>query len=99
MKKIKLSAEEQAIENEIETYVPLSKKEKAKIDSIISSSKKVSVTLRLDANDLEQAKRAAEKEGLPYQTFISSVLHRFLNGTLVDEKSIRKTLSLLSGKN
>ncbi len=99
MKKIKLSVEEQAIENEIETYVPLSKKEKTKIDSIINSSKKVSVTLRLDANDLEQAKRAAEKEGLPYQTLISSVLHRFLKGTLVDEKSIRKTLSLLSGKN
>lgn len=36
------------------------------------------VTLRLDREDLEMAKRQAAKKGLRYQTWIKSVLHEAL---------------------
>ncbi len=38
--------------------------------------------LRIRPNDLIELKRLAEIEGIPYQTFISSVLHKFVNGTI-----------------
>ena len=37
-----------------------------------------SVTIRLATKDLEAAQVLAEKAGLPYQTYIKSVLHRAL---------------------
>ncbi|MHB1275643.1 MAG: CopG family antitoxin, partial [Candidatus Humimicrobiaceae bacterium] len=43
-----------------------------------SSNKKV-ITLRLNNNDLEQIKSIAANEGIPYQTLISSVLHKYIN--------------------
>ena len=36
------------------------------------------VTLRMDAGDLELAKGQAAREGMPYQTYIKSLLHKAL---------------------
>ncbi|MFT3741558.1 MAG: hypothetical protein QM752_02625 [Gammaproteobacteria bacterium] len=38
------------------------------------------VTLRLSGNDLELLKQKAAYKGLPYQTFIASVLHEYAAG-------------------
>ena len=38
---------------------------------------------------------APQEEGVPYQTLISSVLHKYLSGRLVDEKHIRRSVELL----
>ena len=35
-----------------------------------------SITLRMNSDDLEKIKQKASKEGLPYQTFIKSQLHK-----------------------
>jgi len=35
-----------------------------------------SITLRMNTDDLEKIKQKASKEGLPYQTFIKSQLHK-----------------------
>lgn len=42
------------------------------------------VNIRISENDLVRLQRKAIHEGLPYQTLISSVLHKFLNGSLVE---------------
>lgn len=42
------------------------------------------VNIRISENDLVQLQRKAIHDGLPYQTLISSVLHKFLNGSLVE---------------
>ena len=42
------------------------------------------ITLRLQERDIERLKVIARQRGLPYQTLISSVLHQFANGTLVE---------------
>ena len=40
------------------------------------------VNIRISECDLNELQRQAITEGLPYQTFISSILHRFVNGNL-----------------
>jgi len=35
------------------------------------------------------------EEGIPYQTLISSVIHKFITGKLVDEKVVLKSMELL----
>ena len=44
------------------------------------------VNIRMTERDLLQFKKAAVREGLPYQTLISSVLHKYINGRLVEER-------------
>lgn len=38
------------------------------------------ITLRLSSHDLQQLKEKAAYKGLPYQTFIASVLHEYAAG-------------------
>ena len=42
------------------------------------------VNIRMTERDLVRFKKAAMREGLPYQTLISSVLHKYINGSLVE---------------
>ncbi|PHR53578.1 MAG: antitoxin [Arcobacter sp.] len=44
------------------------------------------VNLRMSSKDLEAIKTFAVEEGLPYQTLMSSVLHKFITGRLVDKQ-------------
>ena len=37
------------------------------------------INIRLSTSDLEMLKRRAAEEGLPYQTLISSVLHKYVS--------------------
>jgi predicted DNA binding CopG/RHH family protein len=45
------------------------------------------VNIRMSEKDLIRIRKKAMEEGLPYQTLISSVLHRYANGRLVDKAS------------
>jgi predicted DNA binding CopG/RHH family protein len=44
------------------------------------------ITLRLSSIDLESIQTIAIEEGIPYQTLISSVLHKYVTGRLVEQK-------------
>lgn len=41
------------------------------------------VNIRMSSQDLEDLKIKAMEEGVPYQTLMSSVLHRYVTGRLV----------------
>jgi len=46
--------------------------------------KKISrINIRMKADDLEDIKQIAARKGMPYQTLIGSVLHRFAKGDMV----------------
>jgi predicted DNA binding CopG/RHH family protein len=45
------------------------------------------VNIRISEKDLIDIQKKALEEGLPYQTLISSVLHKFVSGRLVEKKS------------
>lgn len=40
------------------------------------------INIRISSHDLEALKKKASKEGMPYQTLISSTLHKFVAGKL-----------------
>ena len=40
------------------------------------------INIRLSSRDLERIQKKAAKEGIPYQTLISSTLHKFVTGKL-----------------
>jgi len=44
------------------------------------------VTIRLYEHDLKGIKKKALELGIPYQTLISSMIHRYIEGDLVDGK-------------
>jgi predicted DNA binding CopG/RHH family protein len=50
----------------------------------IRKRKEARVNLRMSEFEIDQFKKIAEEEGLPYQTFISSLLHKYLKGRLVE---------------
>jgi hypothetical protein len=43
------------------------------------------VNIRMSEHDLVRLQKTAAQEGLPYQTLISSVLHKYINGRLVEK--------------
>ena len=56
------------------------------------SALKVSVNIRVDGSTVAAIKTEAMRIGLSYQDLISSILHRFVTGDLVDKGS-RKNIS------
>ncbi|MDE2444556.1 MAG: BrnA antitoxin family protein [Alphaproteobacteria bacterium] len=47
-----------------------------------STLKRKSVTIRIQERVIDQLKSMANEEGMPYQTLISSVLHKYISGKL-----------------
>ena len=43
------------------------------------------INIRLSSRDLRSLQARALREGMPYQTLVSSVLHKFVDGQLVDK--------------
>lgn len=48
------------------------------------------INIRISSADLNMVRRIAVEEGLPYQTLLASVIHKFASGRLVDRNSDRK---------
>ncbi len=52
-----------------------------------SDAAKIPISIRLDGSELAELRSEAERLGIPYQTLISSILHRYVSGELVDRVS------------
>lgn len=79
MKKIKLSQEEKEIENGLLSgeFKPLKGKELEKIEDALKARKKdVTMTIRVNSEDIEKIKNKANKLGVKYQTYISEIIHQ-----------------------
>ena len=78
------------IDGEQKRYQPLSHQEEKKIRDILTQAAnqhiskkqtKKQITIRLSEYDITQLKHIASKEWLPYQTYISSTLHKIANSS------------------
>ena len=79
MKKIRLTHEEQEIMKGIERdeFVPVTGKElKAVADAIAARKKDTTLTIRVNSGDIHRIKKMALRKGIPYQSYISEVIHR-----------------------
>jgi predicted DNA binding CopG/RHH family protein len=72
------------VENEKPDSVPRVSEEiqRLRISVKEKTSKRKPINLRLLEDDLERIKAEAIKEGIPYQTLISSIIHRYVSGNL-----------------
>ena len=84
MKKLKLNKEEQDIVDSFERgewrSVPNLEQEKKKYQEIAAATfrKDRRVNIRISSKDLIGLQKRALEEGIPYQTLISSILHKYL---------------------
>ncbi|MCB0370017.1 MAG: hypothetical protein KDD45_11485 [Bdellovibrionales bacterium] len=54
---------------------------------VLPETAKIPISIRIDGGELAEIRTEAERLGLPYQTLISSILHRYVAGELVDRSS------------
>ena len=93
--KIKLDKYEQAIESKAEKMIPASKNEKKRIYSILEKARKnISISLRMNNYDLEKIKEKADRNGLPYQTLITTILHKYVNEEFYEKNEVVKIMRI-----
>ncbi len=44
------------------------------------------INIRMSSKDLDQVQVIAAQEGIPYQTLISSIIHKYVAGCLIERK-------------
>ena len=79
MIKVKLTPEESKIMKAIEAdeYIPVSGKELKDVAQAIAARKKdATLTIRVNSRDIDRIKEMATKKGIPYQSYLSEVIHR-----------------------
>ncbi len=90
--KIKLSEEEKEILDSFEKgeWVPttdlLKRKEELVGYAWNTLRKDKRLNIRISERDLVELQRKAVNEGLPYQMYASSIIHKFVNGRLLEVK-------------
>jgi predicted DNA binding CopG/RHH family protein len=89
-----LTPEEQKIEKNAHQLRSVSDEQRTHVENIIDRVRKnQAISLRLSAFDLDMVKKRAEQVGLPYQTLISMVIHKFVTDQLYDKDELRKVLA------
>jgi predicted DNA binding CopG/RHH family protein len=92
MKKIILDDEEKDILESYERgeWVPVKspKKEKKKLQQYARNTlqKDKRINIRMSSKDLNQVQVIAVQEGIPYQTLVSSIIHKYVSGYLIERK-------------
>jgi len=88
---MKLDKEEKEILDAYErggmTLSTPAKKEKERLRGIAKNTfrKNRRVTIRLYEHDLEGIKKKALEKGVPYQSLVSSMIHQYVEGDLVEK--------------
>ena len=96
MRTPKLDGFEQQIEDDAHEFVRVTGEERSRVERVLEKSRKTrNINIRVSEHDLAVVKQKAEREGLPYQTLISSVLRKYANDQLLDEREITRALQLI----
>ena len=89
MKEIKLDQEEQEIldayeSGEFKSVMTDKRKKSIELTATETFKKDKRINIRLSGRDLSAIQRRALEEGIPYQTLVSSILHKYISGSLYD---------------
>jgi len=44
------------------------------------------INIRMSSKDLDQVQAIAAEEGIPYQTLLSSIIHKYVSGRLIEKR-------------
>ena len=95
MKRVKLTPEEREIEESADKWVPASEETRARVDRIIERSKKnEAISLRMTSFDLSRIRAMATEQGMPYQTLINVVVHKYVTNQMYEKDEVLKTLKV-----
>jgi predicted DNA binding CopG/RHH family protein len=92
MKKIVLDNEERDVLESYERgeWVPVKnpKKEIKRLQQYAKNTlqKDKRINIRMSSKDLDQVQVMAVQEGIPYQTLVSSIIHKYVSGYLIERK-------------
>lgn len=96
MKEFKLTPQEQEIEDSIEEWVPASQETKDQLNRIIERSKKSeAISIRMSSFDLSRIKVMAAEQGMPYQTLINVIVHKYVTNQMYERDEVLKTLKVV----
>ncbi|WP_422132557.1 CopG family antitoxin [Endozoicomonas sp. ALD040] len=89
MKKTRLDNEEQTLLNALEQgeyESVMTPERKTTLEAMASETfkKDKRINIRISQHDLMAIKSRAQREGIPYQTLVSSIIHKYLSGALRD---------------
>ena len=104
-KKLKLTKEEKEIEKSLGSseWEEASDELKGKVlqaakAGMAARKREARVNIRMSQGDVDLIRQRANEEGLGYQTLMSSVLHKFATGLLVDRNIINQVASEIASK-
>ena len=89
MNKVKLTKEEQGLLDAVEAgefESILTESRRKELESIASNTfkKDKRINIRISNRDLAAIQSRALQEGMPYQTLVSSIIHKYISGSLQD---------------
>ncbi len=99
MSKIKLDKEEKNILNSFERgewkqvndFKAEVKKHQEYARNTLKKDKRVNI--RISSKVLEEIQALAVENGIPYQTLMTSILHRYVHGSLIDKPRLNKAVN------
>ncbi|MDO8722143.1 MAG: hypothetical protein Q7J31_07915 [Syntrophales bacterium] len=92
MKKVLLDEEEKSILDSYERgewkSVKDTKQEIGKLreHAMNTLQKDKRINIRMSSKDLDQVQVMAAQDGIPYQTLVSSIIHKYVSGYLIEKK-------------
>jgi len=89
MSKLKLSLEDQELLDAVEAggfESVLTDKRRKELRAIAGNTTKKDkrINIRISNRDLTAIQSKASQEGIPYQTLVSSIIHKYISGSLQD---------------
>ncbi len=95
MSKGKLSKEEKTLldtveAGEFESVLTEARKKELAAFASNTFKKDKRINIRISNRDLTAIQSRASEEGIPYQTFVSSIIHKYVSGSLQDLTANKK---------
>ena len=92
MNKVKLSIEEKALLESVEAgnyKSTITEARKNELGTVAANTfkKDKRINIRISNRDLIAVQSRASEEGIPYQTLVSSIIHKYISGSLRDIKT------------
>jgi len=98
MSKVKLDKDEKEVlkafeAGEFKSVLTSARKKQVQEASRHTFKKDKRINIRISSRDLDAIQKRALMEGIPYQTLVSSILHKYVSGSLHDLSAIKRMQS------
>ncbi len=98
MSKMKLDKDEKQLlkafeAGEFESVLTPARKKQIQEAATRTFKKDKRINIRISRRDLDAIQKRALVEGIPYQTLVSSILHKYVSGSLHDVTAIKRMQS------